>query len=347
MGLDSLPVRPERACAGGPRNPRKVWMRREFAVCALVLIAAAYCYQARGWHQKSPSGLTRPLAARWAATVGANGSGLLAARAALAADPAETMRNFCRSDGLGHRLHPQTWGNVEPAVTWKLEPAWDRVVLISGYEVGPPQVAGDAVAFTVTYSVTADVRPAAVTDESRQETRTYRLVKDPNESWWRVLGPPPPPHVFASRVDASDLAASLDPRAERFLSASAFVWQLWTSAGWTIPYADTAALPSLDRLAAVERGTTGDLVVYFDGDTPYHVGMVEGDGIVVSATLNAGVRRAPTHAFFGETRYFRLRAAAESTAGAAATPEPTRHPRTPRTRAPTPRHRHRTHGDAR
>ena len=50
----------------------------------------------------------------------------------------------------------------------------------------------------------------------------------------------------------------------------------------------------------------GDLVVYYDGEKPYHVGLLESEDQVVSATLNTGVRRAPLAAFAGEVRYWRL-----------------------------------------
>ena len=61
---------------------------------------------------------------------------VLAASPALAANPMDTVRAFCRIDGRGDRIWMRTWAKVAPLVTWGLEPAWDHVLLIEGYEVG-------------------------------------------------------------------------------------------------------------------------------------------------------------------------------------------------------------------
>ena len=80
------------------------------------------------------------------------------------------------------------------------------------------------------------------------------------------------------------------PDDSTYESDSAFVWHLLRDAGFEIPYADTADLPTAFGLRAERTAKVGDLVLYYDG-APYHVAIVESDDGVVSATLNGGLRR--------------------------------------------------------
>ena len=68
--------------------------------------------------------------------------------------------------------------------------------------------------------------------------------------------------------------------------------------------------PSAPDFSTERTAEIGDLALYYDGDRPYHVGVVESDETVVSATLNGGIRRTPFGAFAGEIRYRRPVAAA-------------------------------------
>ena len=60
--------------------------------------------------------------------------------------------------------------------------------------------------------------------------------------------------------------------------------------------------PSAPEFTTERTAEVGDLVLYFDGEQPYHVGVVESDDTVVSATLNGGIRRTPFGAFAGEIK---------------------------------------------
>ncbi len=226
------------------------------------------------------------------------------------------MRAFCQADGRGERVDPLRWPGVAPLVTWPLEPAWDHVYLIRGFELGTPQHRDGGVEVAVQYTITAEVRSSGVKEEVRVETRVFRLVRD-DDRVWRIHAPPPPPYVFATAADADALAALFDPQAPAYLSNSAFVWRLLRDAGWAIPYADTATLATASGFAPERTAQVGDVVLYYDGDQPYHVGIVESDDTVVSATLNGGIRRTPFGAFAGEIRYLRPVATARATPTAA------------------------------
>lgn len=228
---------------------------------------------------------------------------VLAGRA-FAADPLAAVRSFCRADASGDRLRSHTWWRVAGLVTWELEPAWDHIYLIRGYEVSTPRTQGDEVVCEVKYTVVGEVPKSGALAGERIESHSFRLVpKEPDESW-RIVGPPPVPHVFVDRVDREAMATLLDPQGG-YTSAPTFVLQLLRGSGWDLPQLDTGALIETSLLQTVGDPEPGDLVFYLDAGQPYHVGLMDADNRVVSATLNAGIRRAPLDAFGGEIVYRR------------------------------------------
>lgn len=232
--------------------------------------------------------------------------GLILPWRAAADDPLNTVRAFCVADGRGDRIDPRTWSKVAPLVAWRLEPAWDRIMLVQGYQVGTPIRSGDEVTIDVDYTVLAEVGPGTVDERTRVERHTFRLGHDEGDDRWRILPPPPLPYVFRSEADAEALSKLLDVETAHYVSASELVWRLASGAGWDLPHAATAALPNSNYLYRVENRRVGDLVFYFDGDLAYHVGMLEKEDEVVSSTLNAGIRRTPIDAFAGAVQYRRL-----------------------------------------
>ena len=259
----------------------------------------------------------------------AGGSLLLALLAVLlsaparAVDPLNTMRAFCQADGRGARIDPTSWAAVSGLILWGLEPAWDHLYLIRGFELSTPQVRDGEVEVEVQYTITAEVHSNVVDQTERVETRTYRLTRG-EDGIWRIRPPAPPPYLFASEVDDEALAALLGPGSS-YLSDSAFVWGMLRDAGWAIPYMDTTAVATASEFTTERSAEVGDLVLYYDGDRPYHVALAESEDTVVSTTLNGGVRRTPYGAFAGEIRYRRPVASARATP--TPEPKPTRAPR--------------------
>jgi hypothetical protein len=195
-------------------------------------------------------------------------------------------------------------------------------MLIQGYQVATPIRSGEEVTVDVDYTVLAEVGPGTVEERARVERRSYRLGLDEADGSWRILPPPPLPYVFRSQADAEALAKLLDVETAAYVSASELVWRLTQGAGWNHPHAPTASLAGAAHLTRVETPRVGDLVFYFDGDVAYHVGVLEAEDRVVSATLNAGIRRAPFDAFAGRVEYRRLLAEPRETPTAEATPSP-------------------------
>ncbi len=221
-------------------------------------------------------------------------------------DPLNTVRDFCLADGRGERLQPQSWARIAHLMAWPLEPAWDRVRLISGYEVGPLRLQGEEIEVEVKYTVTGEIAAGKVQPQATVEQRRLRLARDPASDRWRIAGPPPVPHLFASAIDAQATAAALAPDSDSYASSSVFVWQLLRSAGWDMPYLDLGSLAITALLSDTPSPMMGDLVFYYDGEEAYHVGFVESDDRVVSSTLNGGIRRTPLDAFPGAHRFRRL-----------------------------------------
>jgi cell wall-associated NlpC family hydrolase len=225
---------------------------------------------------------------------------------AVGADPLKTMRAYCRADGLGDRLQPSTWIKIAPLVTWKIEPAWDQLRLIRGYEIGTPQLGEDGVEVQVTYTVSGDLQAGKVSREIRLESRTYQLATEDEGQHWRIVGPPSIPYLFESQADIEGLSALLKPDDGSYISSSAFVWHLLRRDHPDLPYRDTASLAKANYLVETDEPKPGDVALYYDGDVPFHVGVVDADGSIVSATMNAGVWRGGPESFPGIVQYRRI-----------------------------------------
>lgn len=234
--------------------------------------------------------------------------------------PQTVVREFCQADAVGARASIQGWPRIAPLVEWPLEPAWDRVALITSYTVGWPLPAADeTLAVEVRYLLTAWVTAKGVDEKPQVESIVFRVRAQGTA--WHVVGPPPPPHIFAQRTDAQAMQRSLANGGVNFLPNSLFVWQMFRSAGWNVAPQLTADLLTGGVYRSVPEPKTGDLVVYLRDGIPYHTGLLEASGQVVSSTLNAGIMRAPIDAFAGAARYLRLVQPAEVPPTAATTPD--------------------------
>ena len=252
---------------------------------------------------------------------------LVSARPAIAVEsgPRGVVRQFCQADALGRRVSLREWTEFIPIVSWSYEPAWDFVVLITGYEVGSLRSdAGGTLYVDVSYTVIGQVSAFGLETGEHIETIAFRV--DASQEGWRIVGPPPPPHVFGTRADIEVLSRSFEYGALNFLPNSLFVWRTFHSTRRNVPYQRTADLLSGTAYRSVEKPQVGDVVAYLRDDVPYHVGLLAAEHLVASSTLNAGIVRTPVDAFAGEVRYLRLIQPA---------PLPTAAPPTPKRPAPT------------
>ena len=230
---------------------------------------------------------------------------LVLAPAAGAQSPQDAVSAFCRLDADGARLSAWDMQRIAPLIGWPLEPAWDRVVLVNGYTVrAAVPLAPNRFEVAIDYAVVGSIDADGFVGESRSErviVHVRRLL-----GAWRLVGIPFEPRLFANRVDTDGMRRIL--RGERGgIRNSALVFELMHAAAWDVPPESTRDLLSGGSYAAVDQPQAGDLAVYLRDGAPYHVGLLEAPGVVVSATLAAGVVRATLRTFAGEVRYLRLR----------------------------------------
>jgi hypothetical protein len=225
--------------------------------------------------------------------------------AALGSGARVVVRRFCQADGLGQRVRVVGWPAIAPLVSWPLEPAWDHVVLIDGYEVGVPYaVEGGGIAMEVRYAVIGNVSALGLDTTVYFETVEFRV--EGAEITWRILGPPPPPHVFASLVDVDAMRESLQAGGKNFVPNTVFIQQVLRSSGWNAAFVPTAELLHSATYRIVDKPEVNDLAVYLRDGVPYHVGVFEASDRIVSSTLNAGVVHTAPDAFAGEMKVLRL-----------------------------------------
>ena len=192
---------------------------------------------------------------------------------------------------------------------WELEPAWDHVVVIRGFEVGEARrVDSRSAVVDVVFTVVGRASALRYDVETHLEVWQARLSERTGS--WRIDGPPPPPHVFATEIDAARLQADLRG-SSGYLSQSRFLAEVMRAAGWQVPLETVGELLAADTYGLIDGPQIGDVAVFLDRTgNPYHVGVVESPGVVVSATLVAGIIRSPFELFSGDVRFMRLRALA-------------------------------------
>ena len=219
--------------------------------------------------------------------------------------PRVVVRRFCQADGLGQRVQLAGWAAIAPLVTWLLEPAWDQVVLIDGYQVGAPYAVEEGgIAMEVRYAVIGDVSAWGLDIAVHLETAEFRM--DGADGTWRILGPPTPPHIFASLVDVAATRESLQVGGQNFVPNTVFIRQVLRSNGWNAAFVPTAELLQSETYRVVGKPEVNDLAIYLRDGVPYHVGVFEANDRIISSTLNAGVVRTAPDAFPGEMKVLRL-----------------------------------------
>ncbi len=233
------------------------------------------------------------------------GAGVAPVGATQVRGPQGVVRAFCQADAMGQRVEASTWGSVAPLVAWELEPAWDHVVLVGGYGVSAArrEDTGEIVV-DVRYSVIGQVSPLGLDTTVYVETLTFQ-VDAPDEGGWRIVGPPPPPHIFGTRVDVEEMRRSLEQGGLNFLPNTILVWQMLRAAGRNAMFEPTVDLLSGAAYQPIDSPEAGDLVVYLRDGMPYHVGLLDAENRIVSSTLNAGIVRTTVDAFTGEVTYLR------------------------------------------
>jgi hypothetical protein len=233
---------------------------------------------------------------------------LLFAPAIHAADPGpqNVVRDFCRLDANGARLASHGWREIAPLVGWPFDPAWDQIQFITGYQIGSTRPLEEGrLAIDVEYGVVGEASALGFEPVSHRERVTF-ILDTPDEIHWRIISPMVPPHVFGARFMADEIVATLKDGHGSFVPNSLFVQRLMRAGGWDVKYEPTVDLLSHGIYGPTESPDTGDLVVYTQNGVAYHVGVVEAENTIVSATLNGGIVRTTVNAFLGDVHYLHL-----------------------------------------
>jgi hypothetical protein len=120
-------------------------------------------------------------------------------------DPTEVLKKYLSLDAHGARLQPLSWESQKPYITWTEEPAWGRVVVISGYTV-PMDVkdwevrANLDVVIPVDFDVVGHLYWESATFLSEPKVERVSFHIKAVHGLWRIIEPMMPPHVDQKRM---------------------------------------------------------------------------------------------------------------------------------------------------
>src|SRR5512146_409465 len=115
--------------------------------------------------------------------------------------PRNVVREFCRLDYVGSRLAPETWSRMKPLTTWKANPDWRSLTVVSRYDMGDASESFHSARISVHYQVLGRFEPGiGFTPEPAAQDVEFRLKETDGE--WRIDSTEPPvtPHVSKARL---------------------------------------------------------------------------------------------------------------------------------------------------
>jgi hypothetical protein len=117
------------------------------------------------------------------------------------AQPAKnTVREYCRLDYMGGRLAHDTWIRMQPLTTWKDNPDWHSVTVVSRYDMGDSSESIHSARISVHYQVIGRFAPGiGFTPDAASEDVDFR-VKEVDGDWLIDSADPLVPHVSRQRV---------------------------------------------------------------------------------------------------------------------------------------------------
>jgi hypothetical protein len=110
------------------------------------------------------------------------------------------VRQYCVMDFNGFRLDSSAWSKMQPLTTWKDEPDWNSLEVVSLFQVLSASAHKERVAVEVEYNVLGRFEIGiGYTREPRTETATFYLRSSP--AGWKIdLTDPLVPHISAART---------------------------------------------------------------------------------------------------------------------------------------------------
>ena len=89
-------------------------------------------------------------------------------------------------------------------VVWETEPAWDTVLVVSGWTMGRPQFAGGKVTATVRYDIAGVMAPGEFVPAETSDTAYLKIIEEnrtiaytlvPASNGWKIESPVTMPHI--------------------------------------------------------------------------------------------------------------------------------------------------------
>jgi hypothetical protein len=114
--------------------------------------------------------------------------------------PASVVRSYCEFDLKSGRISTDNFKKLPPVVTWKEEPGWDTVVVVSGYKILSSKQTQDHAVVTVQWAVLGYSEAENVTREKKSEVVAYQLKL--LKGLWKIDSPVLPPHVSVPTLRA-------------------------------------------------------------------------------------------------------------------------------------------------
>jgi hypothetical protein len=115
--------------------------------------------------------------------------------------PRNVVREFCRLDYVGSRLAPETWSRMKELTTWKGNPDWRSLTVVSRYDMGDASESFRSARISVHYQVLGRFDPGiGFTPEPASQDVEFRLKEIDGQ--WRIdsTDPPATPHVSKPRL---------------------------------------------------------------------------------------------------------------------------------------------------
>lgn len=104
---------------------------------------------------------------------------------------------FCELDAQGLRNTRGGLQRFRPFISWVDEPSWDRLVVVSGYEIGGSVVQGEMAVVPVYYKVLGEWDGSRLVEDRYNEAILFDLVK--TETGWKIDKPRTlRPHVLTN-----------------------------------------------------------------------------------------------------------------------------------------------------
>ncbi len=119
--------------------------------------------------------------------------------------PAEVVKRYVHLDQKGARLEAASFDTLVPYISWKEEPAWNRLIVVQNIQIPEDYrkweiIDNLEVIIPVTFQVRGAVYLETAAFLSEETTEEVRFRVKVVGNYWRIVEPVIPPHVGVKRM---------------------------------------------------------------------------------------------------------------------------------------------------